>query len=259
MKVHGNGAFGSGRPSMDAVFRGNRLLNSMSDDLRTRVQPRGEIVHLDAGEALFNAGEAVSHALFPADGAMISLLVYGEDGRCIEVATVGREGVIGGVVSCGRAVAFGRARVQMAGAALRIANSDLDGLKQVSAELRNLLCRYSDFLLAQVMQLVACNAFHMIEERSARWLLQAQDRADSDRLVLTQEGLAGMLGVQRTTVNAVARELQGKGLIEYRRGEVRIIDRTALRRRTCECYGALHDHYDRVIGAPTADRQGDRS
>lgn len=243
---------------MDAVFGSNRLLKSMAESLRATVRERAEVVHLGTDDALFDAGQAVSHAIFPAEGAMVSLLVDSEDGRYIEVATVGHEGVIGGVVSCGRAVAFGRARVQMAGPGLRIANSELDALKQGSAELRNLLCRYSDFLLAQVMQLVACNAFHSIEERSARWLLQAQDRADSDRLVLTQEGLAGMLGVQRTTVNAVARELQGKGLIEYRRGDVRIIDRAALRRRTCECYGALRDHYDRVMGVPIGDRHGDR-
>jgi CRP-like cAMP-binding protein len=98
------------------------------------------------------------------------------------------------------------------------------------------------------MQSVACNAFHPIEARAARWLLHAQDRASSDRLELTQESLAGLLGVQRTTVNVVARVLQEQGLIAYRRGAIQVIDRAGLHRVSCDCYAAIEDHFHAVFG-----------
>jgi CRP-like cAMP-binding protein len=116
-----------------------------------------------------------------------------------------------------------------------------------SAHIRDLFCRFSDYLLSQVMQSAACNAFHPIEARAARWLLTAQDRAGS-RIELTQEALAGLLGAQRTTVNAVARILQDEGLISTRRGVIQVMDRTGLKRRSCECYAAVERHFDGIIG-----------
>jgi CRP-like cAMP-binding protein len=117
-----------------------------------------------------------------------------------------------------------------------------------SGHIRNLFCRFSDYLLAQVMQSAACNSFHTIEQRAARWLLTAQDRAGS-RIELTQEALAGLLGVQRTTVNAVVRVLQDEGLISTRRGAIQVIDRVGLMRRSCECYEVIERHFASVIGA----------
>jgi CRP-like cAMP-binding protein len=113
--------------------------------------------------------------------------------------------------------------------------------------LRNLFCRYADYLLAQIMQTVACNSFHPIEARAARWLLTAHDRGGS-RLELTQESLAGLLGVQRTTVNAVARELQDEGLITTRRGTIEVHDRAGLERRTCECYNRVERFFGEIVG-----------
>jgi len=124
----------------------------------------------------------------------------------------------------------------------------LEDAKNRSPFIGNLFCRYSDYLLSQVMQSVVCNAYHSITERAARWLLHVQDRA-GDRIELTQEALAGLLGVQRTTVNAVTKELSSEGLIVTGRGTVRVIDRAGLKRRACECYQRLQDHYDAVIGA----------
>ena len=126
--------------------------------------------------------------------------------------------------------------------------SALEDAKMRSAHIRNLFCRFSDYLLTQVMQSAACNSFHDIENRAARWLLTAQDRA-GDRIILTQEALAGLLGVQRTTVNAVARVLQDEGLITTRRGAVQVVDRAGLKRRSCECYAAVDSHFAQVIGA----------
>ena len=151
---------------------------------------------------------------------MISMIIDLSDGRSVEVASIGKEGAVGGIVSCGHAPAFAHSEVIVAGPALRVPMTILEEAKARSGHIRNLFCRFSDYLLAQVMQSVACNAFHSIESRAARWLLTAQDRAGS-RLELTQEALAGLLGAQRTTVNAVSRILQDEGLISSRRGLIR--------------------------------------
>src|SRR6476646_9757400 len=144
-------------------------------------------------------------------------------GRSVEVASIGREGAVGGIVSCGHAPAFSRAVVLIGGPALRVPMRALEDAKHESAFVANLFCRFSDYLLAQVMQSAACTAFHSIPERAARWLLHAQDRA-GDRIELTQEAFAGLLGVQRTTINAVIQSMQQEGLITTGRGVVRVPD-----------------------------------
>src|SRR5206468_3945034 len=140
------------------------------------------------------------------------------------------------------------ASVLVGGPAFRVPMTALEDAKSRSSFIANLFCRFSDFLLAQVMQSVACNAFHSIPERAARWLLHAQDRT-GDRIELTQEALAGLLGVQRTTVNAVIQALQSDGLIATGRGVVHIADRAGLKRHACECYQRVEDHFKAVIGA----------
>jgi CRP-like cAMP-binding protein len=122
----------------------------------------------------------------------------------------------------------------------------LENAKRESPFIGNLFCRYSDYLLSMVMQSVACNAFHPIEQRSARWLLHAQDRT-GDRIALTQQALANLLGVQRTTVNAVVQSLENQSLITTGRGVIRVADRPGLKRASCECYQRLEDHYAAVI------------
>jgi CRP-like cAMP-binding protein len=123
----------------------------------------------------------------------------------------------------------------------------LEDAKRRSPFIANLFCRFSDYLLSQVMQSVACNAFHPIEQRAARWLLHAQDRT-GDRIELTQQALADLLGVQRTTVNAVVQSLEQDGVISTGRGVIRVTDRAGLMRRSCECYERLERHFAAVIG-----------
>ena len=123
----------------------------------------------------------------------------------------------------------------------------LEDAKRKSPFIANLFCRYSDYLLSQLMQSVACNLFHSIDQRAARWLLIAQDRS-GDRLKMTQEELAKLLGAQRTTVNAVARAFQDEGLIAIRRGSVEVVDRDGLRARSCGCYDAVEAHFADIIG-----------
>jgi len=231
----------------DEAFTGNRLLSTFSREARALLEPFGEMVDLRSGEIVLQRGEAVRSSLFPVGPTMISMTVVLSGGRSAEVASVGREGAVGGIVSCGHAPAFSRAQVLMPGSAFRVPLEALEDAKSRSPFIANLFCRFSDYLLAQVMQSVVCNSFHSIPERASRWLLHAQDRA-GDRIELTQEAFAGLLGVQRTTVNAVIQELSSEGLIASGRGRIHVTDRAGLKRRSCECYERLEEHFGAVIG-----------
>jgi CRP-like cAMP-binding protein len=232
----------------DQAFARNRLLSTFSAEVRALLEPSAEVVDLALGGVLHSSGEHIVCSYFPFGPTMISLGVELADGRTIEVASIGQEGAVGGIVSCGHAPAFAHAEVMVPGPALRVPMRLLEEAKLNSGHIRNLFCRFSDYLLGQVMQSVACNAFHPIEARAARWLLTAQDRAGS-RIELTQEAFAGLLGAQRTTVNAVARTLQDEGLISTRRGVIQVMDRVGLKRRSCECYAAVESHFGGIIGA----------
>ena len=241
------------RSALDPAFAGNMLLATFSGEVRALIEPHGETVELKSGSRVQTQGTNVEVTYFPYDTTMISLIVELPSGRSIEVASIGREGAVGGIVSCGHAPAFAHAIVQVSGPALKVPMRALEHAKRQSSFLGNIFCRFSDYLLAQVQQTAACNAFHSIEQRAARWLLTAQDRA-GDRLELTQEAFAGLLGVQRTTVNAVVRNLQDEGLISIRRGRVIVTDRAGLVRRSCECYSVLESHFEAVIGASGSGR-----
>lgn len=232
---------------VDEAFAGNRLLSTLSTDARALIEPFGTMIELDTGDVVLNRGSDVHAALFPVGPTMISMAVELSNGRSIEVAMIGRRGAVGGIISCGHAPAFTRGEVLVGGPAFQLPMQALEDAKHDSPFIANLFCRFSDTLLSQVMQSAACNAFHSIPERAARWLLHAQDRT-GDRLELTQQALAGLLGVQRTTVNAVVQGLEQEGLISTGRGVIQLTDRAGLMRRSCECYQRLEDHFEAVIG-----------
>jgi CRP-like cAMP-binding protein len=232
---------------LDEAFATNRLLSTFPAEARALIEPFGTVVQLNTGETVHARGAYVRSTYFPIGPTMLSLVIDLSNDRSIEVATIGHEGAVGGIVSCGHAPAFGRAQVLVPGSALEVPMEALEDAKMRSGLIRNLFCRYSDYLLAQVMQSVACNSFHAIEQRAARWLLTAQDRAGST-IELTQEAFAALLGVQRTTVNAVIGTLQDEGLIATRRGLIRVIDRAGLKQRACECHDAVERHFAAVIG-----------
>lgn len=234
--------------AIDRAFEGNMLLATFTPQLRALIEREAVAVDLELGDRVQQRGEGVEWTYFPFGTTMISMVIALQDGRTIEVASIGREGAVGGIVSCGHAPAFGDARVQVPGPALRVSMRVLEAAKRESGFVGNIFCRYSDYLLAQVQQSVACNAFHPIQQRAARWLLTAQDRAGS-RIELTQEALAGLLGVQRTTLNAVVGALESDGLIELRRGRVFVLDREGLERQACECHDAVQRHFQSIIGA----------
>lgn len=231
----------------DAAFAGNRLLSTFAAEDRGLFKAAGELVKLTSGEVVLHRGEQARFSLFPIGPTVIAMCTQLTDGRSVEVASVGREGALGGIISCGQAPAFARALVLVGGEAWRVPMEALDQAKRDSRFINNIFCRYSDYLLSQVMQSVACSTFHSIPQRAARWLLHAQDRA-GDRLELTQDAFASLLGVQRTTLNAVVQSLQGEGLIATGRGVVRVTDRVGLKHRACECYQRLEDHFAAVIG-----------
>jgi CRP-like cAMP-binding protein len=228
-------------------FAGNRLLASLKPADRALLEPSMVAVLLDRNDVLFDAGEDVTHSYFPGPGVVASLVINMADGRAVEAATIGREGAVGGIVSAGHKPAFARAIVQIGGTALKIETAALESAKERSSAIRDLFSRYADTLLAQTMQSVACNALHPLDARLCRWLLTTHDRVDSDEIALTQEYLAEMLGVQRTTVSGVARHLQERGLISYTRGRMVILDRSGLEACACECYAAVQNHFRAVL------------
>ena len=232
----------------DQAFSGNRLLSTFSREDRALIEPFGTIVELKAGDVPLSRGEQVETSLFPIGPTLITMEVEISGGRTVEVAMIGLRGAVGGIVSCGQAPAFARARVLFGGLAYEVPMDALEDAKKRSPFIANLFCRFSDYLLAQVMQSVACNAYHSIPERAARWLLHAQDRT-GDRIDLTQQALAELLGVQRTTINAVLQSLEQEQLISTGRGVVHVADRAGLKRRACECYETLENHFTAVIGA----------
>ena len=191
-------------------------------------------------------GDEVEHIYFPYVG-MISLLAVLKDGNAIETATVGREGVVGAMAGLGLHTALARAVVQVPMAGAQIAAPMFRKAAQQSSELRNLIVKYNQVLLAQVQTTAACNALHHVEARLSRWILQTRDRTDTDRIPLTQEFLSEMLGVRRTSVSEVAHKLQAAGLIRYSRGVIEIVDRPALERRACECYAGIREKAARIL------------
>lgn len=231
----------------DRAFAGNRLLSTFSREARALIEPFGTMIELVPGEMVLKRGEQVRSSIFPLESTLVTLVVDLNGGRSIEVASIGSRGAVGGIVSCGHAPAFSRAVVLVGGPAFKVPMEALEDAKSRSPFIGNLFCRYSDYLLSSVMQSAACNTYHSITERAARWLLHVESRSGS-RIELTQEALAGLLGVQRTTVNAVVQELSNEGLISTRRGIVRILDSAGLKRRACECFGRLEEFYADVIG-----------
>ena len=216
----------------------NRLLASLPAE--TLATMTGELNHISMvpGDSLYEPGALIDKIYFPQSG-MISLLVVSKEGGVVETATVGREGAVGLHAALGKRYSFTRATTQVGGMFSTIGASAVAKIAQQSATLRDLITCYTELLWAEAQQLAACNAVHEAPARLCRWLLQCADRIDSNHLPLTQELMAQMLGVRRTTITLLAQSLQQRGVIKYTRGKITILDRKALEHCACECYGAL--------------------
>jgi CRP-like cAMP-binding protein len=216
----------------------NRLLAALLPADFSLLAPNLKDISLIQGDVLQEAGEAIQHVYFPQSG-MISLLAVMQNGSAVETATVGREGSAGIMSGLGSRISPHRSVVQMEGMASRIASARFEAAVNGSASIKDIVARYSDCLMMMVQQSAGCNALHALETRLCRWLLQTRDRSDTNRLSLTQEFLSQMLGVRRTTLTLIARNLQAEGLIRYRRGNIEILDRDGLEAKACECYAAI--------------------
>jgi CRP-like cAMP-binding protein len=226
--------------------RGNLLLAALRPDDLSLLSPHLKEVSLRQGDVLHEQGERIEHVYFPQSG-MISLLAVMRQGEAVETATIGREGVVGAMSALGPKQASTTAVVQVAATASRIPVPRFHAASSKSERLRDIIVRYNESLLAQTQQTAACHALHDVEARLCRWLLQTQDRTESNKIPLTQEFLSQMLGVRRTTVTLVARALQQAGLIRYQRGQIEITDRKGLEDATCECYLAHRRHIEQVL------------
>jgi CRP-like cAMP-binding protein len=224
----------------------NRLLVSLPPEDFGLVAPNLAQVDLERGRLLYDPGDRIDTVYFPLDG-VISLMTLMENGAAIESATIGREGALGLMAAVAPRQSLSRAIVQTPVRACRIGAAALHDAWAKSPRIRDLVDRHNEALFGHAIQSVACNALHSVEARFCRWLLTCHDRISTDTVALTQEFLADMLGVQRTTVTAVARSLQEKGVIRYRRGVVDIMDRAGLEALTCECYGVIHRTYERLL------------
>ena len=227
------------QPPLDPLS--NQLLAALPREHFNLVAPHLSSATLPQNTVLLEAGEEVDHIYFPHNG-MLSLLVVMRDGKAIETATVGREGAVGAMAGLSLYKSLVRVVVQLPLTTTKISSSNFRKVIAGSEPLRMMCIQYNEVLLTQARVTAACNALHPVEARFARWLLQSADRADNDTVALTQELLAEMLGVRRTSVTEVAGKLQAEGMISYSRGVIKITDRTALERVSCECYQTLIDH-----------------
>jgi CRP-like cAMP-binding protein len=224
----------------------NRLLAASSAPDFALLSPHLKTVQQKQGVVLQEPGDPIEYVFFPRSG-MISLLAVMETGAGIETATVGQEGAVGVMAGLSGRVALARAVVQVEGAISQIPASQFERALDASPTLRDLMARYNDAQMMLVHQVAGCNALHQVSARLCRWLLQTRDKTDSDFLSLTHEFLSEMLGVQRSTVTLLARELQSLGLIEYRRGKIEIVDRPGLEARACKCYDIVRRRIEDVF------------
>jgi CRP-like cAMP-binding protein len=235
----------------------NALLASLSKVDAEQLRPHLKTINLHEKQVLFDAGDLIAAVYFPT-GAVISLVVGLSTGEMVEAAMVGKDGMVGGSSALDGKVSLTRAIVQLDGPALVC---DPDKLKRAALQSETLLStiiRNEQTLFAQAQQSTACMAAHDVLSRLCRWLLRARDLADSDTLHFTQEFLAEMLGVRRTSVTAVAHTLQQAGLIKYSRGSIQLLNLTALNDAACECYEATKAHYEALIGPSASGQHEDR-
>lgn len=224
----------------------NRLLALLPEEERRHLMSFLEPVELPARRALFEPHRPVEHVWFPLDG-MISLVVILEEGASAEIATIGNEGIVGLPVFLDAGSIPVQAISQVHGRALRMSAAAFRAQVPEGSTLHGVLHLYVQALFTQVAQTAACNRFHSVDKRCARWLLQTHDRVGEDEFGLTQEFLAEMIGVRRASVSTTAAHLRRDGLIQYRRGRIRILDRRGLEQCACECYKIIRAEYDRLL------------
>jgi CRP-like cAMP-binding protein len=226
--------------------RQNRLLAALTPTESSRISPYLKLASLRLGEVLYEPGARFSHVWFPAT-CIVSLLHTLKDGASAEIAMVGNEGLIGVAFLMGGETASHRAIVRSAGYAYRLNGRRFAAEFHRNGQMQLLLLRYTQALITQMAQTAVCNRHHTVDQQLCRWLLLSLDRLGGNKLTMTQEHIADMLGVRREGVNEAAHKLQSLGVIRYRRGRIRVLDRDRLEQLCCECYAVLKKETDRLL------------
>ena len=231
--------------------RRNLLLAALPDVEWQRWLPLLEPVDMPLGLVLYESGGTLSHVYFPTT-AIVSLLYVMENGASAEIAVVGNDGIVGISLFMGGESTPSRAVVQSAGAGFRLRAQVVKDEFNRAGPVLHLLLRYTQALITQMAQTAVCNRHHSLDQQLCRWLLLSLDRLQDNELVMTQGLIANMLGVRREGVTEAALKLQQDGMIRYARGRITVIDRSAIERRTCECYAVVQKEYERLLPATKA-------
>lgn len=226
--------------------RNNFILGQIPDPEYRRIAPKLEYVPLSLGEVLYETGQEKDQVYFPVDG-IIAVIEILEDGASSELALIGKEGMLGLSAVLGGKSETSRVVVQSAGGAYRLpAKTLVDGFR-VSDRLMELILLYIQIRYTQVARTAVCNRHHNLQQQLCRWLLLSLDRTETNDISMTQELIAGMLGVRREGITRSARELQKQGVIEYGRGSITVVDRQRLEELSCECYEACKRETNRLL------------
>ncbi len=224
----------------------NNLLSALSPEVKERLIPHIDKVDMPLGKVLHESGDTMRSIIFPID-CIVSLLYVMEDGASAEISVVGNEGLVGIALFMGGESTTSRAIVQSSGSAYRLPGQRLKDEFNRHGELLFLMLRYTQALITQMAQTAVCNRHHSIYQQLCRWLLLSLDRLRDNKLVMTQELIANMLGVRREGVTEAAGRLQELGVIEYRRGHITILDREKLEEMSCECYEVVRLESERLL------------
>src|SRR5580704_5214865 len=224
----------------------NHILGALPQQERERLFPHLKLVPLSLGKVVYVTGDKLDHVYFPTD-SIVSLLYVLKDGASAEIAVVGNEGAIGVALFMGGETTTNRAIVQSAGAAYRLTGARLKEEFDRHGEMLHILLRYTQSLLTQMAQTAVCNRHHSVDQQLCRWLLLSLDRLPSNKLTMTQELIANMLGVRREGVTEAAGKLQKVGVISYSRGNIAVGGRQRLEGLSCECYAVVKKETDRLM------------
>ena len=238
---------------MDSAPRvSNGFLSSLTADDFELIRPHLRTVELTQDSVLIEPGETLTRAYLPHTG-VISLIVRLARGENVQIAMVGRDSIFGALSALGYATALNTAVVLTAGAASTLELDHLHAAADRSTTLRSTLLRHGLAVYAQIQQTAGCNAAHSVESRLARCLLQTRDLSGSNKLVLTQESMAQMIGARRNSVSLVANTLQQAKYIRYSRGHIEIVDPDGLGKTACECYATVTAQYERLLDPRWSD------
>jgi CRP-like cAMP-binding protein len=224
----------------------NHLLNALPIEDYERLVLFLEPINLKLGDVLYESGDIPRYVYFPTS-AIISLIYGLENGASAEIAVVGNEGILGIALFMGGNTTPSRAVVRNKGKAYRLSPQVLLDEFQLGGAVQNLLLRYTQALITQMTQTAVCNRHHTVEQQLCRWLLHSLDRLTSNRLDMTQELIASMLGVRREGVTEAAGRLQREGIISYSRGRIEVLDRPQLESQVCECYQVVKKEFERLL------------